>query len=152
MSAPNSCIFCFDSLEGNEAVESERVLKGYEYWWLVQQPEAVRRRTIQAAGMLVAKRHIQVVSQALPEEFAEVVEVMHDAGLTLCQAVDTQYSGQTRLGFNEGARAGQTVSHAHIHVLPVSESDPEWDRPGIMGAFEALHSARMDEDARPSSQ
>jgi len=152
MSAGKECIFCFDTLDGNQFVEGERVLGEFEHWWLVQQPEAQRRKTIQAAGMLVAKRHFEVVSQATPKEWGEVREVMHPSGLLLCQAVGMEYTGQTRLGFNEGADVGQSVEHAHIHVLPRGDTDPPWDRAGIMGAFMELHSARMGDDARPSNQ
>lgn len=152
MSASSECIFCFDSLEGNEAVEGERVLHEFEYWWLVQQPEVQRRKTIRAAGMLVAKRHFEVVSLATPKEWDEVKEVMHRSGIILCEAVGMEYTGQTRLGFNEGSDVGQTVEHAHIHVLPQGDADPLWERAGIMGAFTELHSARMVDDDRPSSQ
>lgn len=74
-----------------------------------------------------------------------MVRILHDSSLALCQAVDVEYAGQTRFGANEGPDAGQTVQHAHVHILPVAKSDPPElkIRGGIGGAFEALHQARL---------
>jgi diadenosine tetraphosphate (Ap4A) HIT family hydrolase len=141
------CVLCInDSSVGTAGVEPERILKSYTHWWLVLQQPAKREATVQAAGMLVAKRHISGASQSSPAEFGEVPSILHDASKTLCDAVGTSYTQQTRLGFNEGADAGQTMDHVHLHVLPVSESDPPElkIRGGIGGAFEALRTTRLN--------
>jgi diadenosine tetraphosphate (Ap4A) HIT family hydrolase len=141
-----ACAFCIsDPHAGSEGVESERILKTYDHWYLIIQAEPKRRATIEAAGLLVSRRHLTGASKASAEEFGEIPAILHDASARLCEAAGTVYTGQTRLGFNEGADAGQTVMHAHLHLLPVSESDPAplKIRGGIGGAFEALRTARL---------
>lgn len=140
------CVFCIsDRRAGTAGIEPERILKEYGHWWLVLQQPAKREKTVQAAGMLLAKRHVTRISGADSKAFGEIPGILHDASATLCEAVGSVYTTQTRLGGNEGPEAGQTVNHAHIHILPVSESDPAAlkIRGGIGGAFEALRAARL---------
>jgi diadenosine tetraphosphate (Ap4A) HIT family hydrolase len=35
------------------------------------------------------------------------------------------------IGFNEETRAGQTVSHAHIHIIPCRQGDVPDPRKGV---------------------
>jgi len=103
------------------------------------------RLTRQAAGLLVANRHIETSSQASAEEFGEVASIVKESARLLCEKVGVTYTDQEIVGFNQGAQAGQTVKHAHIHVLPIAEEDePEMKvRAGIGGAFEALRCERL---------
>jgi diadenosine tetraphosphate (Ap4A) HIT family hydrolase len=145
--AEDYCIFCInDVTTGTPDVSPERILHAYDHWWLVLQPPKKRERTVQAAGMLILKRHAISPSNCRPEEFADIPAILHDASNRLCRAVGAEYDGQTRLGFNEGPEAGQTVMHTHLHLLPVSDSDPAElkVRGGIGGAFEALRTLRLD--------
>lgn len=56
------------------------------------------------------------------------------------------YAGQESVGFNQGELIGQTVKHAHVHIFPVAEEDPEElkARVGISAAFEALHREKLN--------
>lgn len=140
------CIFCINEVSATDnATAHEQIIKGYKYWWLLLQPKVKRSKTKQAAGLLVTKRHIEAVSLATNEEAAELIRIIKDAAKSLCEAVGTMYTGQESIGFNQGFEAGQTVQHAHVHVLPVSESDPPElkVRGGIGGAFEALRELRL---------
>jgi len=141
-----ACIFCLEDQNTLLSDDpSDHPIKEYENWWLVLQPEAKREKTKQAAGILVVKRHVEVPSLLNGDEAAELFGIYKDASETLCQSVGVTYTGQETVGFNEGAMAGQTVNHTHIHVLPVAEEDPEAlkVRGGMGGAFEALRSARL---------
>ena len=140
------CIFCIsDKNVGNKAVQSERILHEYTHWWLLLQPELKRLLTKQAAGILVSKRHAAVVSELTPEELSEALAVYKQSSRILCGAVGVTYMEQETVAFNEGAQAGQTVEHAHIHILPVAQEDPEQlkVRGGLGGAFEALRRERL---------
>jgi diadenosine tetraphosphate (Ap4A) HIT family hydrolase len=133
------CPFC--NLELAEA----RFLVGYRYWNLFLQSDEKRLKTRQAAGFLAAKRHFREPSDATAEEWAELQSIVKLASKTLCRAVSLTYLSQEVVGFNQGVEAGQTVGHAHVHVLPIADEDPEAlkIRSGIGGAFEALHRERM---------
>jgi len=123
----------------------DRIIKEYDSWWLVLQPEAKRQKTKQAAGILITKRHVAVPSKLNAKEAAELFAIYKDAAQTLCGKVGVTYTGQETVGFNEGAMAGQTINHTHIHILPVAEEDPAAlkVRGGIGGAFEALRLERL---------
>lgn len=95
--------------------------------------------------MLISKRHIENVSLASEREATELITVIKDSAKKLCEATNSIYTNQETVGFNQGNEAGQTVMHAHVHILPVSESDPSElkVRGGIGGAFEALRRERL---------
>jgi diadenosine tetraphosphate (Ap4A) HIT family hydrolase len=146
MTSPEACIFCIDDPKtGTAGISPDRILDSYDYWWLVLQPKAKREKTKIAAGMLIAKRHIEVVSLAIPDEAAEMIRNIKPAAQALCEAVGSTYTDQETVGFNQGTEAGQTVEHAHVHILPVSMEDPAElkIRGGIGGAFEALRETRL---------
>lgn len=141
------CIFCIGDPNigtGLDGVGPERILKEYQHWWLVLQQEEMRNKTVMAAGLLVAKRMITVMTEATPEEFGEIITISDDASETLCSAVNTKYTGQFRGGHSEGSESGQSVPHAHYHLLPVSYEDPPEMKigAGIGGAFAALRNMR----------
>jgi diadenosine tetraphosphate (Ap4A) HIT family hydrolase len=146
MSQDRQCIFCItDPKAGVGGDPTDRVLTGYEYWWLILQPKAKRAQTKQAAGMLIPKRHIEALSSLKPAEATELLDVYKDGARRLCEDVGVTYTNQETVGFNEGTEAGQTVDHAHVHIFPVAKEDPEplKVRSGIGGAFEALRAARL---------
>lgn len=141
-----TCIFCINkTTKASSGIEPERVLHEYTSWWLVLQLEKKRLTTKQSAGMLISKRHLENVSLANESESIELIDVIKDAANKLCEATGTLYTNQETVGFNQGNDAGQTVMHAHVHILPVSESDPVElkQRGGIGGAFEALRRERL---------
>jgi diadenosine tetraphosphate (Ap4A) HIT family hydrolase len=146
MEPTKPCIFCItDPAKGVGGNPADPIVKAYNHWWLILQTAEKRASTKQAAGMLIPKRHVPVVSELKPEEAAELFAIYKDAGEMLCETVGATYTGQETVGFNEGPAAGQTIQHAHIHVLPVAEEDPEVlkVRGGMGGAFEALRAERL---------
>ena len=142
-----ACIFCINPIsKESSGIGSDRVLHEYNYWWLVLQLEEKRQSTKQSAGMLISKRHIENVSLANEMEAAELIAIIKNSAQKLCEATGNLYTNQETVGFNQGNEAGQTVMHAHVHILPVSESDPSElkVRGGIGGAFEALRRERLN--------
>ena len=133
------CPFC-DTSHAEAAV-----IHQYNYWTLFVQPERKRAKTKQAAGFLASKRHFGYPIEASLEEWTELKDIIKDASKRLCTIVGVTYSNQETVGFNQGLEAGQTVEHAHVHILPVASEDPEElkIRGGIGGAFEALRKERL---------
>jgi len=63
--------------------------------------------------LVVPKTHVANVAKTaaqMPEVLAEMVAVAQ-------QVADSECGGEFRLVFNTGETAGQTVFHAHAHVL-----------------------------------
>ncbi|MNH50484.1 hypothetical protein D3C85_1258340 [compost metagenome] len=122
-----------------------RLINQYEYWNLFLQSNEKRGETKQAAGFLASKRHVAEPVDNTLDEWVELKAIMKDASARLCQEVNMTYAGQETVGFNQGYQAGQTVAHAHVHILPVANEDPEElkVRAGIGGAFAALKRERL---------
>ena len=147
----NDCVFCLDGMtKSSSGVEPERIVKEYVNWWLLIQRDDKRASTKQAAGLLVAKEHIANVTDVPEVAIIEMMTIIKEAAELLCQKIGTAYAGQETVGFNQGAQAGQTIMHAHVHILPVSEEDPEElkVRGGIGGAFEALRKERLKRNSQ----
>ena len=136
----DTCPFC------NTSLARATLLNQYKYWNLFLQSDEKRAETKQSAGFLALTRHIAEPVDASAEEWLECVSIIKDASKRLCDEVSATYTGQETVGFNQGYQAGQTVAHAHIHILPVAEEDPEELklRGGIGGAFEALRRERLE--------
>lgn len=133
------CPFC------NTAESISEKIHSYAYWDLFLHAEEKRKATRQAAGFLALRRHEPNVIDTTAEEWEEVRTIIGDAALRLCNQVGATYTDQEVTGFNRGANAGQTVQHAHIHILPIAEEDPAQlkGRAGMSAAFEALYRERM---------
>lgn len=123
--------------------ESKKIHE-YVYWNLFLQSKQKRRLTKGAAGFLALKQHAELPTEIEDTAWKEVKVIIPDSVRRLCQAANMTYLGSETVGFNQGADAGQTVNHAHIHILPATEEDPIElrQRGGIGGAFEELRKNR----------
>lgn len=142
----HQCDFCINpATKSLRGIESGRIIKEYAHWWLVLQREDKLKSTKQAAGLLISKVHTANVTDTSNSAIAEVSKIIKECSRLLCEKVGTTYTDQETVGFNQGAEAGQTIMHAHIHILPVSAEDPAElkIRAGIGGAFEALRERRL---------
>lgn len=141
-----NCIFCIDS-ESNrfKEISQERFIKECSNWRLLLQRDDKLISTKQAAGLLIAKRHETNVTDLEDGAKIELLSIIKESARLLCDKVGTTYTDQESVGFNQGLEAGQTIMHAHVHILPVSEEDPSELklRAGIGGAFEALRKERL---------
>ena len=135
-----SCPFC----DTNSSISKK--IHSYTYWDLFLHAEEKRNSTRPAVGFLALQRHEPYVVDVSQEEFGEFQQCAQDAAKRLCEYLQLTYTGQEVVGFNKGADAGQTVDHAHIHILPIAKEDPEElkGRVGMSAAFEALHRERVD--------
>ena len=136
----NNCVFCTIPID-----EPDRLIKQFQHWTLILQLPEKLKLARQAVGLLISNRHIECPSDATEEEFAEAATIIKESARLLCEKVGSTYTDQKVVGFNQGSEAGQTIFHAHIHILPIAEEDePEMKvRAGIGGAFEALRRERM---------
>ena len=134
-----TCPFC------NTAESVSTKIHAYDFWDLFLHAEEKRMATRQAAGFLALRRHVPSVADIESGEFLEFQRTIKDAARRLCDDIGVTYSDQEVVGFNRGADAGQTVQHAHIHILPIAKEDPAElkGRAGMSAAFEALHRERI---------
>lgn len=76
-------------------------------------------------ALLVPRRHIASWIEATPEEQQELTQA-----ITIAQQASPKADG-FNFGINQGAAAGQTVSHLHLHVIPRYQGDVPDPRGGI---------------------
>lgn len=83
-----------------------------------------------AAGhsLIIPRRHILTLDEASPEEAAALFNLIIEA-----KAIIRRKHGADgfNIGINEGAAAGQTVMHLHIHVIPRRRGDVPDPRGGV---------------------
>ena len=63
--------------------------------------------------LIVPKRHVANVSELAQSDTAQLEHIVEVAQ----SIADKEFHGEYRLVFNTGRDAGQTVFHAHAHVL-----------------------------------
>jgi diadenosine tetraphosphate (Ap4A) HIT family hydrolase/5-methylcytosine-specific restriction endonuclease McrA len=114
------CIFCSDSLQECAVEENGSVI-------------AIRDRFPVTPGHLLVlpRRHAGDVFSMTVVERAhadELIRVLRNRILD----EDRQVLG-FNIGYNSGEAAGQTVMHAHIHIIPRRQGDVENPRGGVRG-------------------
>ena len=78
--------------------------------------------------LVIPRRHIASVFDATPSEYQALWAKVSSARDALAQEFGTH---AFNIGVNDGLPAGQTVPHAHIHVIPRFEGDVPDPRGGI---------------------
>ncbi len=81
----------------------------------------LKHSVLQGSGIIVPRAHRESVFDLTEEEIASTFSLLTEIKALL----DAQYNPQGyNLGWNCGAVAGQTVFHAHLHVIPRYASEP----------------------------
>ena len=81
----------------------------------------LKHSILQGSGIIVPKAHRQSTFDLTTEEITSTFSLLTEVKALL----DTEYNPQGyNLGWNCGAVAGQTVFHAHLHVIPRYASEP----------------------------
>lgn len=73
--------------------------------------------------LVVPLRHVESLGDMTEQERADMWGVAH------------RHSGQFNVGMNNGSAAGQTVMHAHLHIIPRSSGDCDDPRGGVRGVI-----------------
>lgn len=79
-------------------------------------------------SLIIPKRHIASFFEATEDERLALLELLDGMKIEL----DHEFSPAAyNIGINDGAEAGQTVTHLHIHLIPRYEGDVADPRGGI---------------------
>lgn len=85
---------------------------------------------------VVPRRHVESFFDLTATEIAEAYELMRDAR----KMIDDDFSPAAyTIGVNDGAAAGRTIDHLHIHLIPRYEGDVEDPRGGIRQILPGAH-------------
>ena len=78
--------------------------------------------------MIVPIRHVASVFELSAEEQSDI---WHLVDQVRTQRANTLHPDGFNIGLNDGPAAGQTISHAHVHVIPRFKGDVGDPRGGI---------------------
>jgi diadenosine tetraphosphate (Ap4A) HIT family hydrolase len=79
-------------------------------------------------SLIIPRRHICSFFEATKEEHAALFDLVgHMRELVLAELNPDAFN----IGINDGAAAGQTVMHLHIHLIPRYAGDTEDPRGGV---------------------
>jgi diadenosine tetraphosphate (Ap4A) HIT family hydrolase len=78
--------------------------------------------------LVVPKRHVARAEQLERAEWAGLFDLVREVAGELASLPGV---GGVNVGVNSGEAAGQTVGHAHVHVIPRRPGDVEDPRGGI---------------------
>jgi diadenosine tetraphosphate (Ap4A) HIT family hydrolase len=92
--------------------------------------------------LIIPKRHIVSLFEATREEQAAMLELLGEMRQQLLTPqLPFEKGGHTtvpdafNIGINDGAAAGQTVMHLHIHLIPRHAGDTSDPRGGVRWIF-----------------
>lgn len=116
MAADPHCPFCF--LPPNKALPASR------------HAVALLDRFPVAEGhtLVVPRRHVTSVFDLAPEEWTDLWGLV---ARVRAEVPELRDADAVNVGINDGAAAGQTVGHAHVHLIPRRRGDVPDPRGGI---------------------
>jgi diadenosine tetraphosphate (Ap4A) HIT family hydrolase len=115
------CVFC--------QVETDRIVGSNELFFAIRDAFAVTPHHT----LLIPKRHVASPSDLFQSELNAMWALAADTRADLA-AQDASIDG-FNLGFNDGESAGQTILHAHIHLIPRRSGDVSQPRGGVRGVI-----------------
>ena len=116
MTTPSICLFCH--------LPAERIAGSNEFGLIVRDAYPVSP----GHTLIIPKRHIGSFFELTTEERNALMALLDQARTEL------QASHQPKgynIGINDGAAAGQTVPHLHIHLIPRFQGDLPDPRRGV---------------------
>lgn len=115
-SSASPCLFCFPA---PHAVIAESALC-----------RAVRDGYPVALGhtLVVPKRHVASVFDLTDEEWADLWALVRRVRGMVPELIEAD---ALNVGLNDGPAAGQTVGHAHVHIIPRKHGDVADPRGGV---------------------
>lgn len=82
--------------------------------------------------LVIPKRHVPMVTDLTPNEYQLCFDLVRQLAPII---LDEMRAAGLNIGVNCGTAAGQTVMHAHIHLIPRYEGDVVDPRGGVRGVI-----------------
>jgi diadenosine tetraphosphate (Ap4A) HIT family hydrolase len=83
-------------------------------------------------ALVIPRRHVASFFDTTPEEREAMVELLERAKLIIDKE---HHPDGYNIGINDGAAAGQTVMHLHVHLIPRYSGDASDPRGGVRWIF-----------------
>jgi diadenosine tetraphosphate (Ap4A) HIT family hydrolase len=82
--------------------------------------------------LIIPRRHVASFFAITPQERTAMLDLLEHARARL--DTELQPDGYN-VGINDGAAAGQTITHLHVHLIPRYAGDRADPRGGVRGIF-----------------
>lgn len=119
----NDCVFC-DIQQEDILFQTDHLISFYD-----------RYPVNNGHVLIIPKRHIDSVFQFTAQEWKELPSMLQ---IIEGYLFATNGAIAFNVGFNDGRAAGQTIWHAHVHVIPRYEGDVPDPRGGIRNIKEPI--------------
>ncbi|HJP17854.1 MAG TPA: HIT family protein [Nitrospinota bacterium] len=120
------CLFC--------DIDPTRVIEDYKTLYAIQDEYPVTKDHM----LIIPKRHIQDYFKMSSEEENDLNELLRILRRKILED-DSSVNG-FNIGMNCGVSAGQTIMHAHVHLIPRRDGDTEEPRGGVRGVIPGMMS------------
>jgi ATP adenylyltransferase len=118
----SDCLFCPDKIK-------DRIVDELETVFAIEDSNPVTPGHL----LIIPKRHVADYFDFTPSEQQDAWELIRILRSRMLEN-DRSVTG-VNVGFNSGVSAGQTIFHAHIHLIPRRDGDTENPRGGVRGVI-----------------
>jgi len=115
----SDCPFCIENIPEDRIIVSNPYAYAVESWYAV----------VPGHSLIIPKRHIDDYFFLSDEELIACDRLLCNMR-DLLRVEDPDITG-FNIGMNCGVSAGQTIMHAHIHLIPRRDGDVENPRGGV---------------------
>jgi diadenosine tetraphosphate (Ap4A) HIT family hydrolase len=120
MTIPRPCPFC--------TLPSDRVIDSSQNGLVIRDAYPISP----SHTLIIPKRHVGSFFDLTAEERLDLLTLLDGAKV----AIDSEFKPAAyNIGINDGAAAGQTVPHLHIHLIPRYDGDCQDPRGGVRWIF-----------------
>ncbi|XKF67530.1 HIT domain-containing protein [Virgibacillus necropolis] len=99
--------------------EEQEVIFENDSCYYIQKP--TEQNVLEGSGLIIPKNHTQTVFDLSEQEWKDTQELMQRAK----QLLDDTYSPDGySVGWNTGEVGGQSIPHAHLHIIPRFSDEP----------------------------
>jgi diadenosine tetraphosphate (Ap4A) HIT family hydrolase len=118
LTSSSACAFCHRVAEGVNIVAEAELAAAFEDAYPLNPGHT----------LILPRRHVARFAELTDEERSAIWELVP----TVRVHIERQHAPDGyNVGLNEGATAGQTIAHVHLHVIPRYRGDVEDPRGGI---------------------
>jgi len=119
----NTCYFC-NNIQNNINIEYST---NYSLVFRDNYPVSVLHT------LIVPRKHEENIFRLSSNEYEDLFLTVREVSSNLL-SIDSSISG-FNIGVNQGISAGQTIMHAHIHLIPRRKGDVDDPRGGVRWIF-----------------
>ncbi|MYL35396.1 HIT domain-containing protein [Pontibacillus yanchengensis] len=110
----HSCVFCALYKDSEQQIVMET-----EYCYFIQKPS--EQEVLEGSGLIIPKQHHETVFDLTEEEWTETRKLL----LRAKKYLDEKYQPNGySVGWNVNQVGGQSIPHAHLHIIPRYEDEP----------------------------